>query len=480
MQNDELRLANEKLELQQLKFTGVYDLAPIGFYVLDKDGLVTDVNNVGIELLNIRKSFLINQRLQAFVAMEDGDRFHRFFRSLLSTQAKQSCQLKMTRSNGAEVHVQMEGIAIHQSHQLPLQCNITLMDISERVRAQETLSVIKDRLQLSLEASASGTWQLDLNSMMFHMEEPDSQTCIPKGNFSGEYADFINLLHLDDRSVIDRHFRRAIVKNTEIDIICRFMTTDGSTCYSKMRGHFIEGTSEPKYAGIIMNITEKTLLEQEHFRQDAEQEKKTALAIQQAEENERKRISESLHDSVSQLLYGIRMKLAYLPKAESLTAALRDVYELLDLAVLETRNVSFSLAPAILADFGLGPTIAEMATRYSTPNLSISTNMDRLGERLDPKLEIVLFRTIQELINNCLKHAAATEVKIDCRRSKQLYISVTDNGKGFSYLEQQHSPSGSGLLSIKNRLGFYDGTMEVISTPNKGTTVNITIGSSIF
>jgi PAS domain S-box-containing protein len=475
MQNDELRLANEKLEMQQLKYTGVYDLAPIGFYVLDKEGLVTDVNNVGVELLNVRKSFLVKQKLQAFIALDDRDRFHQFFRSLLNSSVKQMCQLRIQQKDAAEINVQMEGIAIHQKPQLPLQCNITLMDISERVKAEETLSVVKDRLQLSLEASASGTWQLDLDTMVFHMDEPDSQTCISKGSFDGRYGDFINLLHPEDRVAMDRHFRQAIGRSTEIDIVCRFMTNDGSACYSKMRGHFIAGTTRPQYAGIIMNITEKTVLEQEHVRQQAEQEKNIALAINQAEENQRKRISESLHDSVSQLLYGIRMKLAYLPKAENLTVAIKDVYQLLDLAVLETRNVSFSLAPAILADFGLGPTITEMAIRYSTPSLSISTNMGRLNERFDANLEIVLFRIIQELINNCLKHSSATEVKINFQKTDRLYITVSDNGKGFSYADEENSPSGSGLLSIKNRLGFYDGTMKIVSLPSLGTTVSITI-----
>src|ERR1700761_3141780 len=76
MQNDELRLANEQLELQQLKFSGIYDLAPIGYFILDKDGLVTEVNNAGLSMLVTTKRIIIGNRLHSFIAPEHADRYH--------------------------------------------------------------------------------------------------------------------------------------------------------------------------------------------------------------------------------------------------------------------------------------------------------------------------------------------------------------------------------------------------------------------
>src|ERR1700761_9034955 len=73
IQNDELRMANEQLELQQLKFAGIYDLAPIGYFILDKEGLVTEVNNAGVAMLMAAKRKIIGNRLHGFIAADHTD-----------------------------------------------------------------------------------------------------------------------------------------------------------------------------------------------------------------------------------------------------------------------------------------------------------------------------------------------------------------------------------------------------------------------
>jgi signal transduction histidine kinase len=74
-----------------------------------------------------------------------------------------------------------------------------------------------------------------------------------------------------------------------------------------------------------------------------------------------------------------------------------------------------------------------------------------------------------------MKHADATIIKLDIRKSKGISIEIRDNGKGFNVAEQEHAPSGSGLSSIKNRLSLYDGHMKVVSEPGAGTTVLISL-----
>ena len=477
MQNDELRISNEKLELQQNKFAGIYDLAPIGYYILDKAGVITEVNNVGVSLLETVKSNILNSRLQSFIAVDYMDTYHIFFREMLNSGKKQSCHLKIRSRKGREIDVQMEGIALMPIRTLAFQCDIAVVDITERVLAEKILAKTKERLELALEASSSGTWELELDTMKFYLDEFNYHTCaIPGGKFDGRYQTFINLIHPDDRVNVDHQFRVALNNQESIDLVCRFDNQSGNTCFACIRGHIITEAGQPnRFMGIMMDVTAKKKLEEEAVRAKHDQRKNIALATINAVENERARMSDALHDSVSQLLYGIRIKLATLFDAEDPAEVMRNVYELLDMAVLETRNISFELAPSILNDFGLRATIEEMAKRLSTPKMLIKTKLTRLNERLSLPLEANIFRILQELVNNALKHSGATLIVLEVKKTKNIEIYVSDNGKGFDVATQEDVASGSGLSSIKNRLSLYKGALAIESQPGIGTKVKINL-----
>ena len=477
MQNDELRIANEQLEIQQLKFSGIYDLAPIGYFILDKTGIVNEVNEVGLNLLETGKSSILKFRLQSFVAPDYSDTYHRFYREMLNTGLRQSCNLKMISKKGRELYVQIEGIAVSPIPLYPLQCDIAVIDISKRVLAETSLAKTKERLELALESAAAGIWELELESMHFYMDEFNYQTCaIPGKNFDGRYQSFIKLIYHEDREMVDHHFRTAINNHKEIDIACRFISLKGETCFASIRGHAIEENRQPKrFVGIMMDITEKKRIEEESNRLKADQQKNIALATLSAEENERKRISDALHDGVSQLLYGIRIKLAAFDDSCSTRGLMKDINNLLDLAILETRNISFELAPSILTDFGLPATIDDLAKRLTTSHMRIQTRITAFNERLGLQLETGIFRIIQELINNCMKHSGASLIVIELKLGKNVEICVKDNGKGFDAAYLEIVPAGSGLSSIKNRLNIYNGKLNIESEPGKGTTVKISL-----
>lgn len=475
MQNDELRIANEKLELQQLKFSGIYDLAPIGYFILDKRGLINEVNNAGVALLDTEKSDIVNNRLQAFMSTEDAETYHLFFRRMLNSEKKQSCHLKLIDKKGLEFYVQMEGIAVPPVRTLPLQFDIAVMDITKRVLTEKALAQTKERLELALEASLSGTWELDLETMKFYLDEFSYQTCaIPGGKFDGGFQTFIGLIHPDDRAGVDQQFRSAIKSKDPIDLVCRFGNQSGSGCYTSIRGHIItESAQHNRFVGIMMDITAKKKLEEIAIKAKLNEQRNIALATIRAEENERARISDTLHDSVSQLLYGIRIKLTSILGSENPAKTMREVYELLDMAVKETRNVSFELAPSVLNDFGLKATIEEMAKRLSTPKMVIKTKLTRLNERLGLTMEANIFRILQELLNNALKHADASIITIEVKKDKLIALCVSDNGIGFKVKKHEDALSGSGLSRIRNRLSLYNGTLAIESEPGVGTSVKI-------
>ncbi|MDB5061748.1 MAG: domain S-box protein [Mucilaginibacter sp.] len=476
MQNDELRRANEELEIERLRFSGIYDLAPVGYFIMDMAGKVEDVNITGATLLGRQKSRIINFKLQSFIIPECIDEFYIFLNNLNTTNTQLNCQLKFFKDDAVVIDAQVEGITINNTLSLKKQCYIAVMDITKRIISEQQLSEIKNRLELALEASHAGTWEYDLRTGLFSMDDANYNICgLDITSFNGQYRSFIDIIHPDDRQKLDSALRTAVNQEKELNVDCRILRGEVA-CYISIRGHVVtERGKNKRFLGTMTDITEKKILEMEADQLKIDQHKRIAAAIFETEENERRRISELLHDSVSQLLYGIKLNLQQLKADKENDDALATINSLLNDAVKETRNISFELAPSVLTDFGLPATIEELAKRFSTPKLRIKTKMNGLKTRLSLTIEIVIFRLIQELLNNCIKHSGADTVIITIKKSKLLEIEVKDNGVGFNVNEQYQIPSGSGLSSIRNRLNFYNGTMRIKSQPGDGTIVNISL-----
>lgn len=476
MQNDELRIANEELEIQRIKFAGIYDLAPVGYFILDKTGIVEEVNTEGLRLLGLKKEILLKRRFQTFIDPDDNEKFFNFLKKMLDTRVPQSCQLRLLSGNNKVVYSQLEGTAISNMPGVITQCYIAVIDISERIEAENKLADTKERLELALAASSAGTWEMDLKTGHLFLDKSNHEICgLALGSFDGNYQSFMNLIHHDDQKRVDEHFRTALNNEKEIDIEFRLPVSAGKNCFIAARGHVVSGPDRHKrFVGTMMNITEKKLLEEEATKLRFDQQRNITAAILLAQENERRRISEALHDSVSQLLYGIKLNLQQIDNKAGGTY-LKKTKNLIDAAINETRNISFELAPSILTDFGLSATITEMAKRLSTNSLTIKVTVD-ISERLPLSLEVNIFRILQELINNCIKHSGASIVTLAIRReSNSIQIRVKDNGKGFNVKDKNTLSGGSGLSSIRNRLSLYNGKIDVESQPDKGTIVYISL-----
>ncbi|MEJ7693391.1 ATP-binding protein [Daejeonella sp.] len=481
MQNDELRLINVELERQRGRFSAIYDEAPVGYIILDHAGVIKDVNSTGLNLLkSSHKSKVMGNRLHNFISSEDSEEYYRFFVQMLKSKTTQQCELKILGKDHFPRYTRLQG-SVQFTIDGRTECFIAMVDITERKRVKHELAATKERLELSLKASLAGTWELDIDTMTFFIDESSHSICSMKaGSFTGKLSDFISLIHPQYRKEVEDKFRISINSNKEVDVICRFGNSDDKNCYIVIRGHTVPDEKAGKrLVGIIMDITEKTQMEKYSQRLMSEQQKKIAAATLLTEENERRRISGVLHDSVSQLLYGIKMKLRQLGKDKNASEEIDAINSLLDEAITETRNISFELAPSILADFGLVATVEELVRRLSTKDLQISFKRGAVSGRMDLLLETNIYRIIQELINNVMKHSGASLLNIEVRKNKLIEIIVKDNGNGFNVTDQEASTSGSGLSSIKNRVSLYNGKIDINSIPGTGTTVHIKLSDQI-
>ncbi|MBC5773099.1 PAS domain-containing protein [Pontibacter sp. KCTC 32443] len=223
-----------------------------------------------------------------------------------------------------------------------------------------------------------------------------------------------------------------------------------------------------------LDITERKNAELKHLNSKLQQQKELLIAILEAQEEERSRISESLHNGVAQILYATKLHVEDLVK-EVPGEYVQKLNKLLLNAISEIRRVSHELVPLILKDFGLKRAIMDMCGSLKNKSLQLECEIENFETALDTYYELVLYRISQELINNILKHSKATEAKILLYQEEDLvYLKVRDNGIGMKAAVTEHK--GIGLRSIRDRVKLLNGTFEIsVPSSGKGTQVIISI-----
>ncbi len=126
MQNEELRQANERAEAALKKYTMMYDFAPMGYFTLDHNGFITDLNFTGAEILGDRRFSLLNSNFKLYVAEESRDVFHNFFSKVYIGNSKQSCEVKLGFGSKNLCSVYIEGIVTGDDYK----CLLSVVDIS--------------------------------------------------------------------------------------------------------------------------------------------------------------------------------------------------------------------------------------------------------------------------------------------------------------------------------------------------------------
>lgn len=212
------------------------------------------------------------------------------------------------------------------------------------------------------------------------------------------------------------------------------------------------------------------------------QQEETTKAVLSAEENERGRIAAELHDGVGQLLStalmnmnGLVDQLQYQTAEEKEKA--QNTLELINDSYDEMRSISHQMMPNALIKAGLTSAVKDFVNKIDKDKIKVSLDIVGLNERLDQQVESVLYRVIQETVNNVVKHAQATKLDIQFLKDGDgIAITIEDNGKGFdtSLLD---NGSGIGLKNMMSRIAFLKGSIDFDSTPGKGTLVAIHIPS---
>lgn len=222
---------------------------------------------------------------------------------------------------------------------------------------------------------------------------------------------------------------------------------------------------------IVEKELEKKTLEVNH-------QKEMISSIIVTQEKERKRIAQDLHDDISAKLNVINLNANLLKdgelKPEEYTFVNDAILKATDKTLQSARKIAHNLLPPILEKFGLKEALEELADDFSNSRkIEINYNLEYPKSYLKEEKELHLFRIVQELINNSVRHGKAKKSNINIIiKNQDLLFSYTDNGVGFNAKEKEHQ-KGLGMKNIESRVSLLEGNYKIESQPNQGFKIDI-------
>ncbi|QQL49425.1 sensor histidine kinase [Mucilaginibacter ginkgonis] len=372
---------------------------------------------------------------------------------------------------------------------------ILFNDVTHKKNSERLLFESEERFRTFLDTTSdvvykmSADWK-EMRSLVGKEFLPNTED--PSTNWVDKY------IPTEDRMQVWNTINSAIENKSVFELEHRVIRADGSIGWTFSRAMPILNVDEEitEWFGTATDITKSKNAENMHREQEKRyraqlqhevqlrtnellsvketQQREVFQSTLTALEEERKRISESLHNGFGQLLYGLKISLSGLSESddhETFTDAKNYASALLSDAIKESRRISHELMPAVLEEFGLNAAIQDICQQLSD-GVVFNCKIRGRGDHLERYLQLAVYRTVQELMLNVVNHAEATEATVMVIiNSTQIEIAVKDNGKGIS--DEVKDRKGIGLASIRGKIKLLNGNIDIIS--NAGTQVKIVI-----
>ena len=233
---------------------------------------------------------------------------------------------------------------------------------------------------------------------------------------------------------------------------------------------------------VVMNYMMSDIRLMGEALETAKQKQDFGLKIIEAQEEERKRLSREIHDGPAQMLANVMMRSDLIEKiykersGEEAMAEIRDLKVMVRSALYEVRRIIYDLRPMALDDLGLVPTLKKYLLTTEEYHKTTPIQFNYSGEliRLPTKYEVALFRLIQESVQNALKHAKASMIRVNLDITKTMAkATIKDDGQGFDL--NQTKMQSFGILGMKERVDLLDGELFIDSSIGNGTKVVIQV-----
>lgn len=452
---EELKISKERLELAVSgSEMGTFDLDIIQQTIVynERSREILDIDDLPSQ---IRFNYFLPKQLDNSSQLED-------IKSALTahlTGQTEIFQYEITFYVGDQIQrtAQILGKVIEYSEMgVPLRMSGTISDITQKKRDADELVRNKTILEEAEKVGVIGSFEWDINNNRFSCSQ-GFKNMLKLSHDEYNYDDYIQNIHPQDRKIFEEVLHR---KHTVYSVEHRMLLPDGEHKAVRSSGRIVYDHEDN-----IRNIF--------GFIQDITEQRNLKSSIYRGQEQERKRISREIHDGIGQMLVAAKYRLMSIDKnGQKKISGIGDVEELIDLILEEARRITKNLSSKIVEEYGLNKAIHYLIedVKHSS-DIVAEVDMSDLTD-ISPELSNSIYRIVQEALNNILKYAQATSLKLRVERSeKYIKLDIEDNGVGFSQ-ESIADSLGNGLKNMKERTLLFNGLFDVTSFPKAGTSIH--------
>ncbi len=487
-----------KLVESELRYRTLVLTATDGVLTLDEEGAITSCNNRILDMVGYEEKELLGNTIKKILPdvfinhLTVGRK--RFLEVGRQTTAD-TMELYAKHKTGKVFPIELSFSPWEMNNQLFY--TLIIRDIHLRKETEDALRRAQEQLENKVaQRSAELGVLIEHSPLAISIFDPDGKITISNAAWEKTYA-LLNYTHpLQEYNILEEEL---IKRYGYLDRLSDIFANGGSLTTSPifldpgenalpdsegviLAFRFTAVTDSSGNVYCVVNIVED-MTEQQKAKdssRELEQQKDYSVLIIENLETERSRIARELHDSVGQLLSAIKLKLeAFAKTGFSNEPLFERSKELVTLAGTEIKNIIYSLHPVFLDAFGLRPAIAALIEELGkSSTVQITLEFEHPESRFDPKVELHLYRIVQESITNLIRHADATEAKITVSlRDDYLYLYIMDNGKGMSQAAEdgKAKKNSFGLINIRQRVNLLDGNFQIDSSADKGTELFIEI-----
>ncbi len=490
----------KKSKMTEGRFRLAFENAPIGMAVVDLDYSVRRVNEALCKALGYQASELLDRKFIEITHADDIVRGSDLAAKLLRGEIPSyRIEKRFVKKDGDLAWLDVTALMIRDEAGNPLYGLAMVENITDRKRSEEALRRSEERYRSFVVNSSEGIWRLDVEQPIDVGLPVDEQLSLfYKHGYLAECNDAMARMHGYERAddIVGLRFgnsrftahpanlssmRKLIASNYRLlDLQTEeFGASGGVKHFSTNLIGIIINNRLVRIWGVQRDQTEsrRLALQLEHSHQ---QLRHLSGHLQALREVEKANLAREMHDSIGQSLASIKIETRLLKKKfgsgeidlQEVQNRLDQISSSLDETIFSVKAISTELRPGVLDKFGLPAAVEWQCEEFSRRmEIECRCNVPRVEVMIKNEVATALFRILQEALTNVVQHSHAKAVRVDLTvNDSRITLTVNDNGKGITE-EEIKSPTSLGLLGMRERVQFLEGSFSIVGKPGRGTTV---------
>lgn len=463
---------------QILKLDAAVEQSSVAVLISDKEGNIEYVNPKFTQLTGHTAKELIGANPRIFQSGKTPIKTYNELWQAITTGKTWEGEIQNKKKNG-EFYWAFEKIAPVRNEAGEIIAFVAAQeDITRRKLAEEKLKASQKKYSMLVEKSSIGIYLVQEGRIRYANSKLSEIFGYSKDALLG--MELFDIIHPEYRKGLPDLLSKQKAEGAALGERIQGVKKNGEVIWIRLANTLIHFGEKAAILGNVVDMTQEKRTE-ESLSDSRMELRNLSSQLLSAQEQERKRISSELHDGVGQYLSSIKFSMDNIghnceQTDPASSSAIRKLIPIIQEAIDEVRRLSMDLRPSMLDDLGILATLSWFCRRYQTvfSHIRIETHINIKEDEVPADLKTVIYRIVQEALNNVAKHAVANLVQLCLSKSDDtIELIVQDNGQGFEMakMARGYSEAGIGFLSMRERAELSGGSFTVDSKPGLGVKI---------